>query len=102
MLVYNTYEIAKKFENNKILVRDYKPDKKITIEKKFSNMKISKNEKKNKENDNNMKCIICLTENKCFLFIPCKHLACCEKCSKKVKNCPICRSKIDYSFKIYV
>ena len=93
------------YENikNKKIIFPNLPEYEETIEKKLSNINISDNDKKNGENDNNnMKCVVCLTENKCFLFMPCKHLACCENCSKKVKNCPICRTKINSSFKIYV
>jgi len=28
------------------------------------------------------------------VFIPCGHLVCCSDCSKKVENCPLCRSDI--------
>ena len=52
------------------------------------------------ENDN-MKCIICLENDKSYLFMFCKHVCCCEKCSKNLNQCPICGNKIESSFKIY-
>ena len=61
-----------------------------------------KNEKKNEDDDENMKCVICLEKNKCFLFLPCKHVPCCEECSELVTDCPICRNKIESKLKIFI
>ena len=71
-----------------------------TLEKKISNLNIS--EEKNDKENIDVRCVICLENNKNYLFLPCKHLACCENCSKNIKNCPICRKKIDSTLKIYI
>ena len=61
------------------------------------------NDKKDSDDENDtLKCVICLENNKSYLFMPCKHVCCCENCSKNLKECPICRNKIESSFKIYI
>ena len=54
-----------------------------------------------KQTDNSPKCGTCLTFDKSILFFPCKHIFCCEKCSKKLDNCPICRTEISEKIKVY-
>ena len=43
-------------------------------------------------------CLICLTENKDTLIMPCAHLCVCENCGKELvkakHTCPICRGNI--------
>lgn len=39
-------------------------------------------------------CIICMDVDKNIIFYPCKHFYCCNKCSRELKLCPICRSEI--------
>ena len=41
------------------------------------------------------------TFDKSILFLPCKHIFCCEMCSKKLDNCPICRTEISEKIKVY-
>lgn len=43
---------------------------------------------------NYIDCIICMDADKNVVFYPCKHFYCCNKCSKSLKLCPICRSEI--------
>ena len=47
------------------------------------------------------KCATCLTLDKSILFLPCKHIFCCETCSVKISICPICRVEITEKIKIY-
>lgn len=64
---------------------------------------IKKNDDNNEDNDNDeMKCVICLENNKSYLFYPCKHVCCCEKCSNNLKICPICRKNIESGIKIFL
>ena len=56
------------------------------------------------QNDDDEKyCVICLTEEKNYIFMPCFHIACCESCAtdKRLKECPICRKKIAKKHKVY-
>lgn len=46
-----------------------------------------------KQEDNNG-CSICFDERSNTLFLPCKHLACCQTCSEQLLRCHICRVEI--------
>ena len=50
------------------------------------------------EDDND--CCICLDAPTTVAFVPCGHLATCEKCSH-VPNCPICRGNVTSTLRIY-
>jgi Zinc finger, C3HC4 type (RING finger) len=39
-------------------------------------------------------CAICLCNEKNTVFIPCGHYYCCNDCSDKIRECPICRGTI--------
>ncbi|AYV76264.1 MAG: hypothetical protein Terrestrivirus5_86 [Terrestrivirus sp.] len=56
--------------------------------------------------DDTIKCIMCMTENKNILVLPCKHISICEKCFKNIQNktekCCICRSRIVDYMKVYI
>lgn len=47
-------------------------------------------------------CIICYSDKRNVLFMNCKHLICCDTCSEKIKNCPICRKTIVEKIKVFV
>lgn len=66
--------------------------------------KKEKNNENEEEGDDNteIKCVICLDNNKCMLAMPCKHVSCCEECIKAVKECPLCRKVIESKIKIYL
>lgn len=40
-------------------------------------------------------CVICLTEPKDTLLLPCRHLCVCSECFRHVDKCPVCRSAFD-------
>ncbi|CAN0478392.1 unnamed protein product, partial [Discosporangium mesarthrocarpum] len=40
-------------------------------------------------------CVICLTDPKDTLLLPCRHLCVCRECFKHVDKCPVCRSTFD-------
>lgn len=49
------------------------------------------------ENRNNrrlIRCKVCLDKDVSIVFLPCGHIACCEDCAPKLKNCPICRESV--------
>lgn len=57
------------------------------------------------ENYNQDKCTICLKELRNLLFLPCRHLVCCEKCWNNAKNqgidgCVSCKHEIKQVKKI--
>lgn len=39
-------------------------------------------------------CKICLDKPVDTVFLPCRHLICCEECADRVKQCPFCRTQI--------
>eukprot|EP01114_Cavostelium_apophysatum_P005432 TRINITY_DN1639_c0_g2_i1.p1 TRINITY_DN1639_c0_g2~~TRINITY_DN1639_c0_g2_i1.p1 ORF type:complete len:415 (-),score=118.10 TRINITY_DN1639_c0_g2_i1:1073-2317(-) len=42
----------------------------------------------------NSQCVVCMDAPFETVFLECGHLACCQKCSEKLKLCPICRNTI--------
>ncbi|XP_065225203.1 baculoviral IAP repeat-containing protein 3-like [Planococcus citri] len=58
-----------------------------------------------KNNDQNSQpsllCKICSLEEKNVLFIPCKHVAVCMKCSVPLSSCPVCEKTIADTLRIY-
>ena len=59
-------------------------------------------EKKSDDSSPANPCALCLSEEKCLAFIPCGHLASCVPCGHSLKSCPICRSEIKASVRIYL
>lgn len=47
-------------------------------------------------------CKICLENECCVVFMPCKHMACCSDCSVNFNKCIICRQKIASFLKIFI
>lgn len=58
--------------------------------------------------DNNAEkynCIVCTTEAKTTMMLPCKHMSFCDKCTKtydQSKGCPMCRQPISGVEKIFI
>jgi len=75
------YSVKKK---NKICIIE-NPD--IPLDLDLTNIKIHTDEE-------TLDCVICMDNLKEIVFDPCGHFYTCEKCSSKVKICPICRSNI--------
>ena len=47
-------------------------------------------------------CVICMEEARTILFMPCRHLCACKKCSLKIDDrCPICRNIIQDKQKVF-
>lgn len=44
--------------------------------------------------DSSNQCVVCMDAPFETVFLECGHLACCAKCSEKLKLCPICRNPI--------
>lgn len=36
-------------------------------------------------------CLICLEHPRCYAFLPCGHISCCQECVKSLDQCPLCR-----------
>ena len=50
---------------------------------------------------NSEKCSICISDDRTVLFLPCRHLVTCKKCSERVSRCPICRTCISQKMHVY-
>lgn len=53
------------------------------------------------EKVNENACVICCENDRDALYLPCKHNTACVRCSKNLRECPICRTKIEDFIKIY-
>jgi L-lactate utilization protein LutB len=60
--------------------------------------KISKQESEEK---NESYCIICLDNKKNIVFLPCAHFVSCMECGLSMKNCPVCRTKIQATVRTF-
>ena len=53
---------------------------------------------KAEDDDDGKECIICLTNPKNTIMMPCGHLCVCDECAipitKSTKQCPVCRAAI--------
>lgn len=51
-----------------------------------------------KDDDSGKECVICMTEPKDTLIVPCRHMCMCSECAKELRlqsnKCPICRQPI--------
>lgn len=55
--------------------------------------------------EDDTECVVCMADIKEMVLIPCGHMmlcvACCAKVqSSSVKECPMCRCNIEYSFRM--
>ena len=46
-------------------------------------------------------CKLCYENPVEVMFHPCRHVCCCNKCSDKVSNCPMCRARIRGKLPLY-
>ncbi len=44
--------------------------------------------------ESDAECIICLTDIRSIILLPCKHICICVACKKSISKCPICRARI--------
>ena len=49
----------------------------------------------NDDDDATEECLICLTEQKEVLLLPCKHFCVCSDCFVHLDKCPVCRASFD-------
>ena len=56
----------------------------------------------NQDKDNGLLCKVCMDSNIQCLFLPCRHVACCEHCSNLISKCPVCRADIAAVLKVFI
>jgi len=49
-----------------------------------------------------MTCIVCMNNTREIIFLPCKHVICCNICATQINKCPQCREIIREKPKIYL
>jgi len=54
------------------------------------------------EEEANGQCVVCWTEKKSVLFLPCRHLCSCKACGEKTTQCPLCRKTIQQKTDVFV
>lgn len=40
-------------------------------------------------------CVVCLSERKSVILMPCLHMCICSGCNRQIDRCPVCRSPIE-------
>lgn len=51
--------------------------------------------------DDNKECVICNENRRSYAISPCGHLCLCNSCVNTVSSCPLCRSDIKETIRIY-
>lgn len=63
-------------------------------------------EKNNHLTEEERFCVICQERTKCVLLLPCRHLCLCSECTRELRYynevCPVCRTDIESTMKIFV
>jgi hypothetical protein len=44
--------------------------------------------------ESDAECIICMTDVRDTILLPCKHVCVCKGCHASISKCPICRERI--------
>ena len=66
-----------------------------------NNENFNENDRKKQELTDQRTCKVCLDRLYDCMFMPCNHLCCCLQCASALKQCPLCRRKIDKIIKVY-
>ena len=40
-------------------------------------------------------CVVCLSAPRRMVFMPCRHLCCCDECGAEQRRCPLCREGVE-------
>ena len=47
-------------------------------------------------------CVVCLTNEKNTVLVPCGHYCCCQGCASNMAMCPVCRTTIQFRQKVFL
>ena len=81
-------------DDNSVQIHTSKTDCDETTNTEVIICEVSRLKQENETLRSNMTCKICLDAQVGKLFLPCRHLVCCEKCSAAVRKCPLCWERI--------
>jgi hypothetical protein len=54
------------------------------------------------DDEPNTSCVVCWSEKKSVLFLPCRHMCSCKACGDKTTECPLCRATIQQRTDVFV
>ena len=46
-------------------------------------------------------CVVCCTERKEVVMLPCRHFCTCSRCSAALVTCPMCRAAVQSCLTVY-
>lgn len=72
------------------------------LDSSLSSPEVHELKKKNEELKMSTICKVCLGKEVNCVFLPCRHLVCCNECASKVEYCPVCRLKIIGTVKTFM
>ena len=70
-------------------------------ESKGGAMNVKDLQQENEKLKDEKSCRVCFLHESNIVFLPCKHLATCPQCAASLKDCPVCRTPITATIKIY-
>lgn len=47
-------------------------------------------------------CVVCFNDEISHLFLPCRHVVCCQRCTELLTTCAVCRAHIDGVLKVFL
>lgn len=98
---YEEWKIEKKIESDADFVaraeelRRQRSDRSTTLESQSSNsLNNSQSLPASSPTPEDSICVVCMTNSRSVVLIPCGHLAVCQSCYGRLQQCPICRAVI--------
>lgn len=58
-------------------------------------------ERRQREEQEQYLCVVCVEDPKCIVFIPCGHMCSCANCAPSLAICPMCRADITIKQRVY-
>ena len=68
----------------------------------FAELEYQRLKKENSFTDDENNCVVCFTNPKNMVLIPCGHVCACKQCLDQMTKCPICRKVIDRKIPIFL
>lgn len=101
--IFDEFQNNKKMQevriNGKLIYQRAKEDE-IMMETQKEKEKLEAQEKAIAEQETK-ECVICFDNKRTTIFVPCGHHVSCGTCAEKVKDCPICKKKINQKIKVF-
>jgi hypothetical protein len=46
-------------------------------------------------------CVVCLSDERSVVLMPCRHLCCCADCASVLEACPLCRTRVGWRLDVF-